>query len=173
MTVAAIMAGTVYTATVPSPIGPLTLTAQDGYLTGVHMAGQAHMPASAGWRPDPRPFAAATEQLDAYFAGELTDFDLPLRMAGTGFQVRVWEQLRQIPYGETWSYGALAAKVGNPKASRAVGLANGRNPVAIVVPCHRVIGASGALVGYGGGLDRKTFLLDHERQVLARRSAPA
>ncbi len=106
--------------------------------------------------------APVVAQLQAYFAGELTDFDLPLQMHGTEFQRRVWAALCEIPYGETISYGELARWVGNPKASRAVGLANGRNPVAIVVPCHRVIGADGSLTGYGGGLDRKVWLLEHE-----------
>ena len=103
--------------------------------------------------------AQAAAQLDAYFAGELTDFDVPLDMRGTPFQRRVWEELRNIPYGETWSYGQVAAAIGRPSASRAVGSANGSNPVSIIVPCHRVIGSSGKLVGYGGGLHRKDALL--------------
>jgi methylated-DNA-[protein]-cysteine S-methyltransferase len=98
-------------------------------------------------------------QLDAYFAGELKDFDVPLDVQGTDFQQLVWKQLTAIPYGETWSYGEMAAAIGKPSASRAVGHANGRNPVSIIVPCHRVIGSSGKLVGYGGGLDRKQALL--------------
>jgi methylated-DNA-[protein]-cysteine S-methyltransferase len=102
------------------------------------------------------------EQLHAYFAGVLTDFEIPMDMRGTDFQRRVWAELCEIPYGETISYGELARRVGNPQASRAVGLANGRNPVAIVVPCHRVIGADGSLTGYGGGLGRKVWLLEHE-----------
>lgn len=104
-------------------------------------------------------------QLDAYFAGELREFDLPLHLAGTTFQRTVWAQLLLIPYGETRTYGELAGALGNPGASRAVGLANGRNPVGIIVPCHRVIGASGSLTGYGGGLDRKQRLLAFERGV--------
>ncbi len=103
--------------------------------------------------------AQAAAQLDAYFAGELTDFDVPLDMRGTPFQRRVWEELCNIPYGETWSYGQVAAAIGRPSASRAVGSANGSNPVSIIVPCHRVIGSSGKLVGYGGGLHRKDALL--------------
>ena len=103
------------------------------------------------------------EQLEAYFAGSRQTFDVPLALAGTDFQRRVWEGLLEIPYGHTMSYGELARRVGRPGASRAVGLANGRNPVAIIVPCHRVIGANGTLTGYGGGLDRKVWLLDHER----------
>ncbi|MFW6691244.1 methylated-DNA--[protein]-cysteine S-methyltransferase [Streptomyces sp. MAR4 CNX-425] len=153
--------------TVDSPVGPLTLVAEGDDLTGLYMTDQRHRPADEtfGTPADPAdpPFAAATAQLTAYFAGERTDFDLPLRLAGTPFQRRVWEQLRQIPYGETISYGELAERVGNPAASRAVGMANGRNPVGIIVPCHRVVGANGSLTGYGGGIDRKKQLLVLER----------
>jgi O-6-methylguanine DNA methyltransferase len=102
-------------------------------------------------------------QLTAYFAGRLIDFDVPLRLHGTTFQRRVWAALADIPYGETVSYGELAALIGQPTAARAVGLANGRNPIAVIVPCHRVIGSTGSLVGYGGGLDRKRYLLRLER----------
>lgn len=107
-------------------------------------------------------------QLSAYFAGELTAFDLPLHLEGTEFQRSVWDQLVRIPYGETWSYGELAGRLGKPNASRAVGLANGKNPVGIIVPCHRVIGASGGMTGYGGGLDRKVRLLAFESGVQVR-----
>ena len=151
---------------VDSPIGPLTLVAADGLLTGLYMDAQQHRPADEviGTPGDPaaEPFASAASQLAAYFAGQLTEFDLPLAAAGTYFQRRVWSALQQIPYGETWSYGQLASKIGNPAAVRAVGLANGRNPIAVIVPCHRVIGADGSLTGYGGGLERKRYLLDHE-----------
>ncbi|MGN5381038.1 cysteine methyltransferase [Streptomyces sp. MUSC 14] len=152
---------------IPSPYGPLTLVAEDGALCGLYMDGQRHRPpeesfGSPGSLGD-APFAAAEEQLSAYFAGELTEFSLELRLAGTPFQRSVWEQLARIPYGETRSYGELADALGNPRASRAVGLANGRNPIGIIVPCHRVIGAGGDLTGYGGGLDRKRRLLDFER----------
>jgi methylated-DNA-[protein]-cysteine S-methyltransferase len=109
--------------------------------------------------------ADAAAQLKAYFAGQLTSFDLPVAPEGTGFQRTVWAGLRRIPYGETISYGELASRIGQPTASRAVGLANGRNPVAIIVPCHRVVGADGSLTGYGGGLDRKRFLLALEQRV--------
>jgi methylated-DNA-[protein]-cysteine S-methyltransferase len=150
-------------ATIDSPIGALTLTSQDGSLTGIQMHEQRHLKAvPAGYRRDEAGLAYAIAQLNAYFAGELHDFDLPTTMRGTEFQQRVWAALCEIPYGETISYGELARWVGNPKASRAVGLANGRNPVAIVVPCHRVIGADGSLTGYGGGLERKVWLLEHE-----------
>ncbi|WP_320779109.1 methylated-DNA--[protein]-cysteine S-methyltransferase [Streptomyces sp. CRN 30] len=147
-----------------SPYGPLTLVAEDGVLCGLYMTDQRHRPPEEtfGVR-DGTPFGAALDQLDAYFAGDLKEFTLDLRLPGTPFQRRVWDRLRTIPYGETRTYGELAADLGNPAASRAVGLANGRNPVGIVVPCHRVIGASGGLTGYGGGLDRKRRLLDFER----------
>lgn len=157
---------------VDSPYGPLTLVATDGVLSGLYMTGQRHRPPEETFgEPDPRPFAAAIRQLEAYFAGELREFDLPLRLDGTPFQRSVWAQLRRIPYGETRSYGELAENLGKPGASRAVGLANGKNPVGIIVPCHRVIGASGSLTGYGGGLDRKQRLLAFERG--GREDAPA
>ena len=158
--------GTILTTTVASPIGPLTLASVDGELTGLHMANAAHPPVgSEGWVPGRAAFKNVVDQLAAYFAGELTEFDIPLHAEGTEFQRRVWDGLRRIPYGETWSYADLAGYVGNAKACRAVGLANGRNPIAVIVPCHRVIGANGTLTGYGGGLDRKAWLLDHERRV--------
>lgn len=146
-----------------SPYGPLTLVAEDGVLCGLYMTGQRHRPSedTFGVR-DETPFGAAIDQLKAYFAGELKEFTLELRLNGTEFQRRVWDQLRRIPYGETRSYGQLADALGNSGASRAVGLANGRNPIGIIVPCHRVVGANGGLTGYGGGLDRKQRLLDFE-----------
>ncbi|WKV71030.1 methylated-DNA--[protein]-cysteine S-methyltransferase [Streptomyces sp. PCS3-D2] len=151
---------------VESPYGPLTLVAADGVLSGLYMTGQRHRPAeeSFGERvaATEEPFPEVARQLAAYFAGELTEFDLPLRLEGTAFQRSVWDQLVRIPYGETWSYGELAAKLGRPNASRAVGLANGKNPVGIIVPCHRVIGASGSMTGYGGGVERKVRLLAFE-----------
>ena len=145
---------------VDSAIGPLTLVDDDGLLAGVWMTDQRHLPALAlaGIRDDKKQ-PALREQLDAYWTGELTAFDVPLAVVGTPFQQKVWAALRRIPYGHTWSYGQLALEIGQPTASRAVGMANGRNPISIVVPCHRVIGASGSMVGYGGGLERKRFLL--------------
>ncbi|MEW2614626.1 methylated-DNA--[protein]-cysteine S-methyltransferase [Streptomyces sp. NPDC047880] len=147
-----------------SPYGPLTLVADDGVLCGLYMTDQRHRPPeeSFGTR-DATLFAEAEEQLKAYFAGELKEFTIPLRLNGTPFQRSVWDELRRIPYGETRTYGRLADALGAPTASRAVGLANGRNPIGIVVPCHRVIGANGSLTGYGGGLERKQRLLDFER----------
>ncbi|MFD3545998.1 methylated-DNA--[protein]-cysteine S-methyltransferase [Streptomyces sp. NPDC058655] len=153
-------------AVVDSPYGPLTLVATGGVLSGLYMTGQRHRPAeeSFGARvaATEEPFPEVVRQLAAYFAGERREFDLPLRLEGTDFQRSVWDQLVRIPYGETWSYGQLADRLGKPNASRAVGLANGRNPIGIIVPCHRVIGASGGMTGYGGGLDRKVRLLAFE-----------
>jgi methylated-DNA-[protein]-cysteine S-methyltransferase len=147
-----------------SPYGPLTLVADHGILCGLYMTDQRHRPAEESFGdPDDMPFAAAVDQLRAYFAGELKEFTLDLRLAGTPFQRSVWAELRRIPYGETRSYGELADALGNPAASRAVGLANGRNPIGIIVPCHRVVGANGSLTGYGGGLERKRRLLEFER----------
>ncbi|MGW4568853.1 methylated-DNA--[protein]-cysteine S-methyltransferase [Streptomyces sp. NPDC004561] len=150
-----------------SPYGPLTLVADaDGALCGLYMAGQRHRPPEEDFGPrddGPSCFAAAREQLSAYFVGELKEFTVELALRGTPFQRGVWAQLARIPYGETRTYGELADALGNPQASRAVGLANGRNPVGIIVPCHRVIGADGSLTGYGGGLARKRRLLDFER----------
>lgn len=159
------MTTTVHTV-VDSPCGPLTLVARDGALAGLYMTAQRHRPAQEtfGPRDDDLPaFDEAARQLDAYFAGDRTRFDLDLALAGTPFQQRVWQALCEIPYGETVSYGELAVSLGLPNASRAVGLANGKNPVGIIVPCHRVIGANGSMTGYGGGLDRKRWLLGFER----------
>jgi methylated-DNA-[protein]-cysteine S-methyltransferase len=144
----------------PSPIGELLLASDGRSLTGLHM--EPH-PKVNGAIADAKPFHEIVRQLKEYFAGKRGEFDVPLQFAGTDFQNRVWKALCKIPYGTTISYGELAKRVGNPKASRAVGLANGRNPIGIVVPCHRVIGANGTLTGYGGGLDRKKFLLDLEQ----------
>lgn len=151
------------TTTVQSPIGPLRLAASDGALTGVYMNAQRHMPTLPDdLAYDDTWFKEIASQLTAYFNGNLTAFDVPINLSGTDFQCSVWRQLRLIPYGETISYGELARRLGNPNASRAVGLANGRNPISIIVPCHRVIGANGSLTGYGGGLERKSWLLQHE-----------
>ena len=155
---------------IDSPIGPLTLIAQDGRLAGVHMEVTRYEPDAAALGAavpsESEPVLdAAAGQLGAYFSGELTGFDLPLTLGGTEFQRAVWAGLRAIGYGETISYSELARRIGQPSATRAVGLANGRNPVAIVVPCHRVIGADGSLTGYGGGMERKRFLLGLEQRV--------
>jgi len=142
-----------------SPVGPLTLIADEQALTGLHFAGYGHGLGAGRRDPEAPVLAAAAAQLDEYFAAERRDFDLELDLAGTDFQRAVWDELVRIPYGETVSYGEIARRLGRPERVRAVGAANGRNPVAIVVPCHRVIGADGGLVGYGGGLDRKRRLL--------------
>jgi methylated-DNA-[protein]-cysteine S-methyltransferase len=151
--------------TIDSPVGPLTLAGHDATLTNLRMVDQTHEPAARGdWARDDDAFADAAAQLDEYFAGERTEFDLDLELVGTAFQREVWAALQTIPYGETRSYGEIADQIGKPGAFRAVGLANGRNPIGIIVPCHRVIGASGSLIGYGGGLDRKKALLDLEQE---------
>jgi methylated-DNA-[protein]-cysteine S-methyltransferase len=149
---------------VDSPVGPLTLVGQDGVLTGLYMDEQRHRPAEQTFgHVDAEPFRDVIEQLAAYFAGDLKTFDLPLGLHGTPFQRTVWAALREIPYGETVSYGELANHIGRPGAARAVGLANGKNPIGIVVPCHRVVGVGGDLTGYGGGIERKQHLLTFER----------
>jgi methylated-DNA-[protein]-cysteine S-methyltransferase len=150
---------------VESPIGRLLLSSDGEAVTGLYMnVADQPLPEPATWVHDGSagPLPAAIRQLGEYFAGARRDFELPLRPQGTAFQRRVWDALLQIPYGATWSYGELARRIDQPKASRAVGLANGSNPVSIVVPCHRVIGANGTLTGYGGGLERKRWLLAHE-----------
>lgn len=149
---------------IDSPIGPLLLTSNGRALTGVYMDAHQRGPRPGdGWRRDAQALHAVRLQLQAYFGRELFAFDLPLAPPGTEFQQRVWRVLRTIPYAETISYGEQARRLGNAAAARAVGVANGRNPISIVVPCHRVIGADGSLTGYGGGLPRKQWLLAHER----------
>ena len=148
---------------VDSPVGLLTLAGRDGRLMHLRMVDQTYEPSRDGWEPDESAFPDAVEQLESYFAGELFDFQLELDMVGTAFQRKVWAALQTIPYGETRSYGEIAAQIGSTAASRAVGLANGHNPIGIIVPCHRVIGANGSLTGYGGGLDRKRALLALEK----------
>jgi methylated-DNA-[protein]-cysteine S-methyltransferase len=149
---------------VDSPYGMLTLVAEEGVLAGLYMEQQRHRPEPECFgERDGRPFAAVEEQLTEYFSGGRQEFELPLRLHGTAFQQTVWAALRTIAYGTTLSYGRLAESLGRPAAARAVGLANGKNPIGIIVPCHRVIGSTGGLTGYGGGLDRKRRLLDFER----------
>ena len=148
---------------VDSPVGLLTLAGHDGRLMHLRMVDQTYEPSHDGWEPDDSAFPDAVEQLESYFAGELFEFDLDLDLVGTMFQRSVWTALLTIPYGETRTYGEIAAQISSPGAFRAVGLANGHNPIGIVVPCHRVIGANGSLTGYGGGLDRKRALLEWEK----------
>jgi len=153
----------------PSPVGDLTLVSNGEALTGVYMSDQKRGPdMDPTWQRDEAEFDAVTKQLTAYFVGDLREFDLPLAPQGTDFQKKVWRELCRIPCGETISYGELARRIGQPSASRAVGLANGRNPIGIIIPCHRVIGADGTLTGYGGGLDRKKWLLEHEKLTGSR-----
>jgi len=165
-----------------TPVGPLRVTAADGAITAIDFLGQlpestarastshhaARVGHAVGDRKDEEPvLVAAVDQLGRYFDGDLVEFDLPLAPQGTPFQLRVWEQLRRIAYGATASYGELARELGlTGHGARAVGMANGRNPIPVVVPCHRVVGADGGLTGYGGGVERKRVLLDLERGSL-------
>ncbi len=148
-----------------TPIGDLLLAGDDDALSlvGFPQGAMRHDP-DADWVYDEKPFAAVREQLQEYFAGTRKDFDLPLNVSGTEFQVQVLEELQRIPYGETTSYGDIAQRIGRPKAMRAVGAANGRNPIPIIIPCHRVIGSGGQLTGFGGGLDTKEALLRLEAE---------
>lgn len=151
-----------------SPVGPLLLAGDEGGLRLVHFAtGRRPMSPRREWIEDRAPFKEAIRQLGAYFAGQLQDFDLPLVLDGTEFQLLVWNNLRKIPYGETVSYGQLARRIGSPEAARAVGLANGSNPIPIIIPCHRVIGSNGDLTGFGGGLPVKKKLLALESRQLS------
>lgn len=152
---------------IAGPLGPLLLAADDSGLRHIIFASEVQPPRSdPAWREDAAPLTETIRQLQAYFAGDLENFNLPLAPEGTPFQMEVWQRLRDIPYGQTISYGELARRIGNPKASRAVGLANGSNPIPIVIPCHRVIGSNGKLTGYGGGLPIKEKLLALERHQL-------
>jgi methylated-DNA-[protein]-cysteine S-methyltransferase len=145
-----------------SPVGPLQLISDGSSLIGLYF-GQRTVAASSANHPTISPFPEAIEQLEKYFGGSLEEFDLPILLNGTEFQVRAWKELRNIPYGQTIAYKTQAERIGS--VPRAVGLANGQNPVSIIVPCHRVIGADGSLVGYGGGLNRKRALLQFEATV--------
>jgi methylated-DNA-[protein]-cysteine S-methyltransferase len=158
-----------YYSELSSPLGPLLLLGDERALSALYMQEHRHQPTFPdGCQRNDQALAKAREQLQAYFAGELLEFELELSAEGTAFQRRVWQALRTIGFGETESYGGLARRIGNGNASRAVGLANGKNPISIIVPCHRVIGANGSLTGYGGGMERKQWLLQHEQRVAAR-----
>jgi methylated-DNA-[protein]-cysteine S-methyltransferase len=149
---------------VDSPLGRIRLVGHDEVLTGLFLADHDRCPPpAAGWAPDQQAFEAARGELEEYFAGDRKEFSVALELEGSPFQVQVWTALRAIPFGATASYGDIARAVGRPTAGRAVGAANGRNPISIIVPCHRVIGADGTLTGYGWGVDRKAWLLAHER----------
>lgn len=149
---------------IDSPVGRLLIVGDGQFVMGLYMPNHKHWRGlnQASQQSD-GPFHLIREQLAEYFAGVRQTFDVPLKLSGTPFQRRVWQELTQIPFGTTLSYAQLAARVGNPNATRAVGAANGRNPVSILVPCHRVIGANGKLTGYGGGVDNKDWLLQWER----------
>jgi methylated-DNA-[protein]-cysteine S-methyltransferase len=155
-----------YSVDCPSPVGTWTILSDGDAVVGLYLAGQRHLPVI------PRDLSAnavckkAARQITEYFAGKRCEFDLPLAPAGTDFEERVWNALLEIPYGVTWSYGQLARHIGAPKAARAVGAANGQNPIALIIPCHRVIGANGKHVGYAGGLNVKAWLLEHEAPVV-------
>jgi methylated-DNA-[protein]-cysteine S-methyltransferase len=154
-----------YYSELDSPVGALLLLGDERALQGLYMHEQKHRPTLPdGCERNDKAFRAVREQLRAYFAGKLRTFEVALAGKGSEFQKQVWRGLLEIPFGDTESYGQLARRIGNEKASRAVGLANGRNPIGIIVPCHRVVGANGSLTGYGGGLTRKQWLLEHERR---------
>jgi len=156
-----------YFTTMDSPIGELLLISDAEFLTGLYTlpaAANEKLKLGARYHAELPLFVLVKEQLKQYFASDRRDFDIPLQPSGTEFQKSVWAELRRIPYGEHISYGELAKRIGNPAASRAVGLANGRNPLSIIVPCHRVISQNGSLTGYAGGLERKQFLLEIEAQ---------
>ena len=164
--------GPVYWATYEAPIGGILLVADASGLRELHLPGSfTARDVTSGPTSACEPLARAVVQLEAYFAGDLTRFDLPLVLTGTAFQLQVWRALTDIAYAKTESYGSVAARIGNPRASRAVGMANNKNPLAIVLPCHRVIGSNGSLVGYGGGLWMKDWLLQHEAAAAGRNDA--
>ena len=161
---------TLYSTVIDSPVGPLTIVASATGLRALMWMGEGdvrvRIGAVEGGDTDPNGVIEATAtQLDEYFAGTRTEFDLPLDPVGTGFQQAAWDALRSIPFGETVSYGEQARRMGDVRKARAVGAANGRNPISIIVPCHRVVGADGSLTGFGGGIENKAWLLDHERSV--------
>ena len=158
----------------PSPLGILLLASTEQGLCGLYFSDHKYFKGKDGWRNEPehRHLTRAARQLDEYFAGQRTTFELQLHMIGTDFQRAVWQGLLAIPYGETVSYGMQAQRIGHPNAVRAVGAANGRNPISIIVPCHRVIGASGKLSGYAGGLEHKHYLLAFEKRTLGQQLLP-
>jgi methylated-DNA-[protein]-cysteine S-methyltransferase len=158
----------VYYTRFESPVGRLLLAGDAKGLRRVSFENSKRSaPLKSEWKQNRAAFGEVIRQLQAYFRGELKEFDVPLAMEGTEFQLRVWNELREIPYGETISYAQLAGRIGNPKAARAVGLANGSNPIPIIVPCHRVIGSDGSLTGFGGGLPTKKMLLELESKQLS------
>jgi methylated-DNA-[protein]-cysteine S-methyltransferase len=162
-----------YYSVIDGPLGDMVVRGDGHFVTGLFMpAHKGWLGVDAAWRRDDAQFAVVREQLAEYFAGERREFDVPVKLAGTPFQQRVWRELLQIPFGATINYSELACRVGNPTASRAVGNANGRNPVSLIVPCHRVIGADGKLTGYAGGVERKRWLLEWEGRQVAGKDCP-
>ncbi len=160
------MTSTIYYSYIDCPLGRMFVQGDGQFVTGLFMPRhKGWRGPDASWRQSDASFAAVREQLAEYFAGDRQQFDVPLKLAGTAFQLRVWQELVRIPFGTTISYAQLAQRLGNPTASRAVGHANGRNPISIIVPCHRVIGADGKLAGYAGGVDKKRWLLAWERRA--------
>jgi methylated-DNA-[protein]-cysteine S-methyltransferase len=158
------MATTTYYSYIASPVGQLFVCGDEEFLSALYLPNhKGERGPEADWRQADAPFAAVREQLAEYFSGARQQFDVPLKLTGTHFQLRVWQELVRIPFGTTISYAQLAQRLGQPTATRAVGNANGRNPVSIIVPCHRVIGANGKLTGYGGGMEKKEWLLAWER----------
>jgi methylated-DNA-[protein]-cysteine S-methyltransferase len=161
------MISTLKYTTATSPIGKLLLVGDEHGLHRLDMQeGRRPTAIDSRWVRSEEPFEEVERELAEYFGGARRSFEIPLALAGTPFELEVWRALREIPYGETISYGELARRIGEPGGARAVGVANGRNPIAVIVPCHRVIGSNGALTGYGGGLERKRLLLDLEAGVL-------
>ncbi len=158
---------TAVTRSIPSPVGHLLLVGDGEYLSGLFMTRQRHFPSLDGANEDEDAFGDAVCQLTEWFEGRRRTFELDVRPRGSVFQQQVWDVLREIPFGETMTYGEVARRAGRAGSARAIGSAVGRNPIGIVVPCHRVVGAGGALTGYAGGLDRKRWLLDHERRYAA------
>jgi methylated-DNA-[protein]-cysteine S-methyltransferase len=159
---------TTYYSDIDTPLGQMVVRGDGQFVTGLYLpTHKGWRGPDAAWRQSDAPFVAVREQLAEYFAGERQQFDMPLKLAGTPFQQRVWQELVRIPFGTTITYAQLAQRVGRPTASRAVGAANARNPISIIVPCHRVIGADGKLTGYAGGLDKKQWLLAFERGAAA------
>ncbi len=160
------MTATTYFTFFDSPLGKMFVRGDGQFVTGLFMPSHKGMPETEpAWQQADEPFVIVRQQLAEYFAGERQQFDVPIKLVGTPFQQRVWQELVRIPFGTTIHYGELARRVGRPSASRAVGHANGRNPISIIVPCHRVIGANGKLTGYAGGLDKKQWLLAWEREA--------
>jgi methylated-DNA-[protein]-cysteine S-methyltransferase len=157
---------TTYYTYIDSPLGRICLEGDGDFLTGLHMPDHKHWSGiDPSWQQTDSPFVTIRDQLTEYFAGERQQFDVPLKLTGTPFQNRVWQELARIPFGETITYAELARRIGRPTAFRAVGHANGQNPISIIVPCHRVVATSGQLTGYGGGLPNKQWLLEHECRV--------